>query len=151
MQVSLISVANSVQSYSTTHFAARVYNPNPTSHSQVPSNIARATTTPPGGTIPSHKLEPGEIASQVTPLSSRKWGTWTVLTGILRFYVAYNINQKAMFELGMWTYAVAWLHYMSEWWVFGTCRWGKPLAGPVIISTSSLVWMWLQRDFYLGQ
>ncbi|KAF1980404.1 ergosterol biosynthesis protein-like protein [Bimuria novae-zelandiae CBS 107.79] len=151
--VSLISLANSLQAYTTLHYAARVYNPNPDT-SRPPSNITPSlnlSSIPPGGTIPAHKLAPGEIASQVTPLSGRKWGTWTALTGIVRFYVAYNINQKAMYELGVWTYGVAWAHYMAEWWVYGTCRWGAPLAGPVVISTGSLVWMVAQRGFYLGQ
>lgn len=122
-----------------------MYNPNP-DNTKIPSNLTQYTS--PGKSTP---LQPGELPSQVTPLSGRKWGTWTALTGILRFYVAYHINEKAMFELGMWTYGVAWAHYMSEWWVFGTTRWGAPLAGPVVISTGSLVWMYLQRDYYLGQ
>jgi hypothetical protein len=122
-----------------------MYNPNP-DNTKIPSNLTQYTS-PSKPTA----LQPGELPSQVTPLSGRKWGTWTALTGILRFYVAYHINEKAMFELGMWTYGIAWAHYMSEWWVFGTTRWGAPLAGPVIISTGSLVWMYLQREFYLGQ
>ncbi|KAJ4291834.1 ergosterol biosynthesis protein [Kalmusia sp. IMI 367209] len=144
--VSIISIANSVQAYTTIHYAARVYNPNKTSDSLVPSNITQYTS--PANPTP---LKPGEIASQVTPLSGRKWGTWTALTGLVRLYAAYHINEQAMYELGMWTYGVAWVHYMSEWWWYGTTRWGAPLAGPVVISTGSLVWMWLQREFYLGQ
>ena len=93
----------------------------------------------------------GEIPSQVTPLSGRKFGTWTLLTSIVRLYAAYHINEPGMYTLGMWTYGVAWMHFMGEWWVFGTTRWGKPLAGPVIVSTTSLVWMFLQKDYYLSQ
>ncbi|KAK3208915.1 hypothetical protein GRF29_69g134375 [Pseudopithomyces chartarum] len=84
--ISLISILNTLQSYSTTHFAARVYNPNP-SPPLLPSNISNPSLHPsriaPGSTIPAHKLLPGEIPSQVTPLGSRKWGTWTALTGVL--------------------------------------------------------------------
>jgi hypothetical protein len=111
-QVSFISLANSIQAYTTIHYAARVYNPNP-DNTKIPSNLTQYTN--PSKPTP---LQPGELPSQVTPLSGRKWGTWTALTGIVRFYVAYHINEKGMFELGMWTYAIAWAHYMS-----GERRW----------------------------
>lgn len=54
-----------------------------------------------------------------------------------------------MYQLAMCTYGVAWMHFMSEWCVFGTTRWGKPLAGPVIVANASLVWMWMQWGWYV--
>jgi len=122
--VSLISLGNSIQAYTTLRFTSRVYNPSP--------------IDPPPVT-PKH----------VTALSSRTFGTWTVLTSIVRLYAAYNINDGAFYQLAMWTYAVAWAHFMSEWCVFGTTRWGMPLAGPVVVANSSLVWMVLQWGFYV--
>jgi hypothetical protein len=119
-----MSAANSVQAYSTLYYTTRVYNPTP--------------VDPPVGR-PAH----------VTWLSSRTFGTWTFLTALVRFYAAYNIDNPAMYQLALWTYAVAWAHFMSEWWVYGTTRWGKPLMGPVIVATSSLVWMWTQWGFYV--
>lgn len=68
---------------------------------------------------------------------------------MIRLYAAYNINNPAFYQLAMWSYVVAWAHFMSEWFVFRTTRWGKPLAGPVIVSTTSLVWMWLQWGWYV--
>jgi hypothetical protein len=47
------------------------------------------------------------------------------------------------------TYAVAWLHFMSEWFVFRTAKWGVPLAGPVFVANGTLVWMALQWGFYV--
>ncbi|CAE7174208.1 hypothetical protein CFE70_005122 [Pyrenophora teres f. teres 0-1] len=122
--VSIISMGNSIQSYSTLAFTSRVYNPTPID---------------PPPTTPKH----------VTALSSRTFGTWTFLTAMIRFYAAYNINDPAFYQLAMWSYAVAWGHFMSEWWVFGTTRWGKPLAGPIIVANTSLMWMWLQWGFYV--
>ncbi|KAF2242420.1 ergosterol biosynthesis protein-like protein [Trematosphaeria pertusa] len=161
--VSMISIANSIQAYTTLHYTARVYNPNPDT-SQPPSNIRSSSPSakppsakPPSADSSTSKTPPAdaitapEIPSQVTPLSARKFGTWTFLTAIVRLYAAYHITDKAVYELGMWTYGIAWAHFMSEWWVFGTTRWGAPLAGPVFVSTGSLVWMWVQREFYLGQ
>jgi hypothetical protein len=49
----------------------------------------------------------------------------------------------------MWAYAVAFAHFTSEWVVFGTTRWGLPLAGPVCISTGTLLWMVMQWNAYV--
>ncbi|CBX90858.1 hypothetical protein IAQ61_002331 [Plenodomus lingam] len=122
--VALISTANSLQAYTTLTFTSRVYNPTPID---------------PPPTTPKH----------VTALSSRTFGTWTLLTSLVRLYAAYHINEPAMYQLAMWTYGVAWLHFMSEWLVFGTTRWGRPLAGPVLVANGSLIWMLLQWGWYV--
>lgn len=122
--VAIISIGNSIQAYTTLTFTSRVYNPSP-------------IDPPPA--IPKH----------VTALSSRTFGTWTLLTSLVRLYAAYHINEPAMYQLAMWTYAVAWAHFMSEWWVFGTTRWGKPLAGPVLVANTSLLWMLMQWGWYV--
>jgi hypothetical protein len=64
-------------------------------------------------------------------------------------YAAYNIENAVMYQLAMWVYAVAWCHFMSEWFVFKTTRWGTPLAGPVIISSCTLMWMASQWESYV--
>ncbi|KAF2637547.1 ergosterol biosynthesis protein-like protein [Massarina eburnea CBS 473.64] len=144
---SIISVGNSIQAYKTVHFTARVYNPNP-DNSRAPSNIPSngSSTTP-----KPEKPPVGEIPSQVTPLSSRTFGTWTLLASIIRLYGAYYINNKAVYELAMCAYAVAWVHFVAEWRIYGTTRLGVPLGGPLVISTGTLIWMFLMKDFYLGQ
>lgn len=123
-QVAIISVGNSIQAYTTLTFTSRVYNPTP--------------IDPPPVT-PKH----------VTALSSRTFGTWTLLTSLVRFYAAYNINDPAFYQLAMWTYAVAWGHFMSEWLIFKTTRLAKPLAGPLVVANTSLVWMFCQWGFYV--
>jgi hypothetical protein len=119
-----MSIGNSIQAYSTLTFTSRVYNPTPID---------------PPPVVPKH----------VTALSARTFGTWTFMASLIRFYAAYNINDPAMYQLAMWSYAVAWVHFTSEWLVFGTTRWGKPLAGPVIVANSSLIWMFMQWGFYV--
>ena len=128
-QVALISIGNSVQSYLTLHYTQRVYTP-PLQH---PKALNKPATP-----------------SQVTPLSARTFGTWTFLTSIVRLYAAYHINEPAFYSLAHWTYGIAWMHFMSEWWVYRTTSWGTPLAGPVCVASGSLLWMFLQRDFYVG-
>lgn len=69
---------------------------------------------------------------------------------MVRLYAAYNIDNSQMYQMAYLTYVVAFLHFTSEWFYFKTARWGAPLAGPVIVASSSLVWMWLQWDFYVS-
>ncbi|KAF2877447.1 Erg28 protein [Massariosphaeria phaeospora] len=150
--VAIISVGNSIQSYATMHFTQRVYNPNPVARSSSPpppASAAAPTDTTSKSRSPSPEPSSTDIPLQVTPLSARTFGTWTFLTSMVRLYAAYNIDDANMYQLAMWSYAVAWCHFMSEWWVFGTTRWGAPLAGPVLVSTGSLIWMALQWDYYV--
>lgn len=85
----------------------------------------------------------------VTPLHARTFGTYTTLASIIRLYAAYNITDPALYQLAMWTYVVAMGHFLSEWFVFRTARWGKGLGGPVVISITGLVWMVLQWGEYV--
>ncbi|KAF2113417.1 hypothetical protein BDV96DRAFT_496208 [Lophiotrema nucula] len=138
--VSIVSIGNSIQAYTTLHYTYRVYNPN---HPRLPPSISHSTS-------PTTKSLPTDVPSQVTALSARKFGTWTFLTSLVRLYAAYNIDNKSFYTLAMWTYGIAWVHFMSEWFVFKTARWGAPLAGPVVVANMSLVWMWLQWGFYVN-
>ncbi|OBA20089.1 Erg28-like protein [Metschnikowia bicuspidata var. bicuspidata NRRL YB-4993] len=89
--------------------------------------------------------------SEVTNLSARTFGTWTLLTSIVRFYGAYNlIGNSQMYNLCIWTFVVAGGHFVSEWLIFKNCKLDKGLAGPLIVASSSLVWMLNQREFYVG-
>lgn len=133
-KVSAVAAMNSVQSYSTLKFTQRVY-----SGTGAPSSD-RVTKTA--------KAYPS--TSQVTPLSGRTFGTWTFLSAVIRFYAAYHIDNEPIYQLCFWTYILAFGHFASEWLVFGTARWGAGLAGPVIVSTASMAWMWSQWTFYLS-
>jgi len=128
--VSIISVGNSMQAYLTTSYSSQVY------------------LGPPISSKPATAYDPAPN-SPVTPLSSRTFGTWTLIQSLIRLYAAYYIDNAQIYQMAFLTYLVAWCHFMSEWQVFGTARWGKGLAGPVIISTGSLVWMWMQWGFYV--
>ena len=85
----------------------------------------------------------------VTPLSSRTFGTWTLLSAIIRLYAAYNISDPTMYQLALWTYTLALGHFACEWFYFGTAKWGAGLAGPVLVSTGSLAWMFWQWESYV--
>ncbi|KAF2275687.1 Erg28 protein [Westerdykella ornata] len=126
--LSIVSIGNSIQAYTSLGPTRRVYS---------------------GTSSPSSRT-PSSSSSPVNPLSARTFGTWTLLASIIRLYAAYHITNPQVYELAFWTYAVAWAHFFSEWWVFGTARWGPGLMGPVVISSVSLVWMWVQWGVYHG-
>ncbi|KAL0633863.1 ergosterol biosynthesis protein [Maublancomyces gigas] len=113
--VSIIAVANSVQTYATLQFTKRVYSARP---------------------------------DQVNGLSSRTFGTWTFLASVLRLYAAYNITNPVVYDLAIWSYAIAGWHFLSEWLIFGTASMGAGLIGPIIVSSLSTTWMITQRGLY---
>jgi Erg28 like protein len=120
-QVSAVSVANSIQTYSTLKFTQRVYNG---------SN--------------------GSNESPVTPLSSRTFGTWTFLSSIIRLYAALDISNPKLYQLAFVSYSIAFGHFLSEWLVFKTASFGAGLAGPLFVSTGTMIWMLMQWDYYVS-
>ncbi|XTI92813.1 hypothetical protein V2W45_1248748, partial [Cenococcum geophilum] len=49
-----------------------------------------------------------------TPLALCLFGTWKLLSTIVRAYAAYNIHDKTIYSLPLWTYVVALAHFGGE-------------------------------------
>ena len=62
--------------------------------------------------------------NEVTGLSARTFGTWTFVTAIVRIIAAYHLNDPTMYLLAFVVFLGANLHFMSEWLVFKTTKWG---------------------------
>lgn len=90
---------------------------------------------------------------QVTPLSSRTFGTWTLLSSVIRIYAALNISNTPVYDLALASYLIAGLHFFSEWLIFKTSdtRKGSGLYGPLIVASSTITWMFMQRSYYISQ
>ncbi|MCJ1370704.1 ergosterol biosynthesis protein [Loxospora ochrophaea] len=114
--VSIISVGNSIQAYSTLSYTRRVY------------------SGPKSG---------------VTSLSSRTFGTWSLVSSIIRFYAAYNVSDSLIYQLTLWTYVIGIAHFTSEWLIFNSASMGKGLASPLIVASASLAWMLTQWGWYV--
>ncbi|MCJ1364820.1 ergosterol biosynthesis protein [Acarospora aff. strigata] len=125
--ISLISALNSLQCYIDLSFPRRVYT----------------------GAPPSSSSTPSPSTSPVTPLSARTFGTWTFLSSIIRLYAAYNISNPVVYQLALWTYGIALVHFGSEWLVFGTARMGKGLGAAVVVASTSFCWMVGQWGWYV--
>jgi hypothetical protein len=125
LQVSAVSVLNSIQAYASLYATQRIYS--------VRQN-AKGKTGP----------------SQITPVAARLFGTWTLVSSMVRLYAAYHISNPQIYQMAFSTYAIAFFHFYSEWLLFGTAKWGFPLAGPALISVGTMTWMWLQWGYYVG-
>ena len=119
-KVSVVSVANSIQAYVTPTYSQRVYTG--TKFSKV---------------------------SPVNALSSRTFGTWTLLSSVIRLYAAYNVTDLLVYELACWTYGIALTHFLSEWLIFKSTSWSPGLAAPMFVSSGTLAWMLMQKEFYV--
>ncbi|KAI0749577.1 Erg28-like protein [Daedaleopsis nitida] len=85
----------------------------------------------------------------VNPLQARTFGIWTLMSATVRFYAAYNIHNKQVYDLALFSYLFALVHFGLEIFVFRSVKKQMPVVSPVIVSTSSLIWMFLQYNFYV--
>lgn len=132
-QTSSLGTFNSIQAYLTLTYTARVYNGTVKNYRKLTQSSA-----------------PVEVEeSPVTPLSARTFGTWTLLSSVIRIYAAYNINNPIMYQLAVCTYVIAGFHFYSEWLVFGSAKLGAGIAGPLVVASLSLVWMVSAWGYYV--
>jgi len=88
-------------------------------------------------------------AQPVTSLQARTFGIWTLTASAVRLYAAYNIQNKAIYDITLLTYIFAFAHFSSEILIFRTARISIPVLPPVIVSTVSMIWMMSQYNFYV--
>jgi hypothetical protein len=140
-QVSVVSLANSAQAYISLKGTREVY-AGPSTSATTPNS----KSLPDG--IPARTIQQ-QSTSPVTPLSARTFGTWTALSSIIRLYGAYHIHDKVVYELCLWTYALAFAHFTSEWLVFGTARLSRGFIAPMMVASLSMAWMLTQWGAYV--
>lgn len=85
----------------------------------------------------------------VTPLQARTFAAWTLTSAVVRAYAAYHIHDKTNYDMAMLTYLIAFGHFISEWLIFRSATINPGLMSPVIVSTTSLIWMFSQYSFYV--
>lgn len=85
----------------------------------------------------------------MTDLAARLVGTWNFLAAVVRLYAAYHIDNEVAYTLSCWTYAIAVAHFGSEWLFFGTTKAGPGMWRVLPFPVISLVWMFVQWDFYV--
>lgn len=85
----------------------------------------------------------------ITPLQSRTFGTWAMLSSVVRLYAAYNIHNKQVYELCLATWVIAVLHFTSEWLVFKTALMRRGLASPILLAGITGAWMIVVKGYYV--
>ncbi|KAJ7170615.1 Erg28-like protein [Mycena crocata] len=88
-------------------------------------------------------------AASVTPLQARTFAAWTITSAVVRGYAAYHLNEKIVYDMTLFTYLIAFGHFASELLIFRTATLNPGVISPVIVSTTSLIWMFSQYDHYV--
>ncbi|MBW0542297.1 hypothetical protein O181_082012 [Austropuccinia psidii MF-1] len=83
----------------------------------------------------------------VSGLQSRTFGTWTLISGIIRCYAAYNISNSALYHITIASFLVALLHFTSEFLIYQSA--GSGALPPFIVAFSSSIWMISLYDYYV--
>jgi len=156
-QVAVTSIGNCVQAYSTLSYTRRLYAGPPPSSTSSSTKTTKTTTTVSETTSAPAPRRPTvqnsatakSHTSPVTPLSARTFGTWTFLVAIVRIYAAYHLNEKAWYQMAIWTYGIALSHFMSEAFVYKTARPRGPWLAPTTVAVMSLVWLIAQYGSYV--
>ncbi|KAF8841774.1 Erg28-like protein [Paxillus ammoniavirescens] len=95
------------------------------------------------------RLYAGVPSTSITALQARTFAVWTLTSAVVRGYAAYNIHNKTIYDMALFTYLIAFGHFTSELFIFRTCKINVPVLSPVIVSTVTLVWMVQQYEFYV--
>ncbi|KAI8907467.1 hypothetical protein DFJ77DRAFT_475582 [Powellomyces hirtus] len=91
-----------------------------------------------------------EKTTEATPLMSRMMGLWTITSGIVRVYTAWNITNKALYTVAMWTFVLAGFSFYTEVFLYKTAKISSPGVWPaMLISPISLFWMWNSYSQYI--
>ncbi|KAI1076828.1 transmembrane domain-containing protein [Whalleya microplaca] len=156
--LSIIAVGNSLQNYLTLHYSRRLYNGQFTPATNLPPKSAsfdpadspsKLQPVSPSSPSSSSSTKEGRVQDQVTPLAARLFGTYTLISAIVRIYASYHLAVAPVYHLALWTYVVALLHFGSEFAVYKTARLGAPVLFPFFFASVGIAWMVSQYGFYV--
>ncbi|KAJ6619690.1 hypothetical protein B0H10DRAFT_1792842 [Mycena sp. CBHHK59/15] len=85
----------------------------------------------------------------ITALQARTFAAWTISAAMVRLYAAYHLDQKIFYDMSLFTYFIAFGHFCSELLIFRTAKIGPGVLSPLIVSTTSLIWMFSQYNYYV--
>jgi hypothetical protein len=87
---------------------------------------------------------------QVSRLSAHTFGTWTVITGTVRVVAAYNLRNKEVYGLAIFTFLAADAHWISQWLIFRTATW-KSICFSIVVDVATPAIMaigWIQGWYF---
>ncbi|KAB5515181.1 hypothetical protein GE09DRAFT_581161 [Coniochaeta sp. 2T2.1] len=146
---SVVAIGNSLQNFKTLHFTRRIYNGRFVPNTSLPPKTA--TFNPEDSVDKLVPVSPSKATGhdQSTPLAARLFATYTFAVGLIRWYAAYGLENRALYQLGIWTHVIAAAHFTSEMLVFKTVRFGWEHLFPLCAAYVGAVWMVVQYDNYV--
>ncbi|KAH8923137.1 hypothetical protein BT69DRAFT_1242440 [Atractiella rhizophila] len=104
---------------------------------------------PPPSSLEMFPLVPG----QVTGLSARQFGGWTMISGFARMYAAYHLGNQQVYEIATFTLVVAVVFWTLEWRFYRTTNWRSPaLKMAMTVDVLTLAWLavgWWQEWYFV--
>lgn len=92
----------------------------------------------------------GPKAPSPHPLLAHVYGVKNFYTSAIRFYAAYHIGNPQVYDLAILTFVGVLFLYITEVFVYNNTRF-REAAEPYVMAGGTLVWMVLQRNWYLSQ
>ncbi|KAL1872771.1 hypothetical protein VTK73DRAFT_1377 [Phialemonium thermophilum] len=150
--ISIVSIGNSLQNLATLHYTRRIYNGKFVKNTSR-SASASSAADPEDSTAKVVPATPGKddakAEDQVSPLAARLFGTYTFMAGLIRFYASYDLGNRSLYQLALWTHVIAAVHFTSEMLAFKTIRFSGPQIFPFLAGYGGAVWMILQYKNYV--
>jgi Erg28 like protein len=69
---------------------------------------------------------------------------------VVRMYAAYHITSPIAYDLALWSFGIALVHFLSEWLVYGSGQLQGRFVFPLIVASSTTAWMITQREWYVA-
>ncbi|XP_005089650.1 ergosterol biosynthetic protein 28 homolog [Aplysia californica] len=79
--------------------------------------------------------------NNVSGLTARLFGVWTLLAGGLRLLCALHIENRVLYHTTLFSFFLAQLHFLSEVFVYKTAAFTAGIIAPVIVSSVSILLM----------
>ncbi|XP_071080899.1 ergosterol biosynthetic protein 28 homolog [Haliotis cracherodii] len=79
--------------------------------------------------------------SNVNGLVARLFGIWTLISAALRLSCAFDIYNKAVYNLTLFSFLVVFVHYVAEILIYNTVELCVGVTAPFIVSFISIAFM----------
>ncbi len=151
----MVAAGNALQNLITLHYTRRIYNGLFVSNPALLRTVGAADFNPDDSVNKLILASPTgkdveKARDQVTPLAARLFGAWTLMACFVRIYTAYDVGNKALYQLSLLTHVVAAAHFASEWLVFKTFRLTGPQLFPLFAGNVGTIWMAMQYGHYVA-
>jgi len=74
-------------------------------------------------------------------LAARLFGMWTLMSALLRLSCAILITNRALYNLTLLSFVLAFVHFLSEAFLYKTAPLTVGVLAPIIVSGVSTLWM----------